>query len=227
MGIPCTKRSGCSDHALWRVRFHWWNLVRLWHLVGPPGTTSPFPLLTPQEAGSSISGMATLTALKQLPTVMRPSNRFPSSASSATASAGDGAAMIAQPGHRADDRRAQGKSQLHAGCSLPDAGLLHLYSVVDRDHTRRIHGREIRDEVLTDGVGVHEHGVHPTLERPAIRPVAPREVGRGPDPRHDPGLPSWTRRRRCPCWSSTGPISQVARFHLLARHDPPHEYILE
>ena len=95
MGIPCTKRSGCSDHALWRVRFHWWSLVRLWHLVGPPGTTSPFPLLTPQEAGSSISGMATLTALKQLPTVMRPSNRFPSSASSATASAGDGAAMIA------------------------------------------------------------------------------------------------------------------------------------
>ena len=75
--------------------FHWWSLVRLWHLVGPPGTTSPFPLLTPQEEGSSISGMATLTALKQLPTVMRPSNRFPSSASSATASAGDGAAMIA------------------------------------------------------------------------------------------------------------------------------------
>ena len=95
MGIPCTKRSGCSDYALWRVRFHWWSLVRLWHLVGPPGTTSPFPLLTPQEAGSSISGMATLTALKQLPTVMRASNRFPSSASSATASAGDGATMIA------------------------------------------------------------------------------------------------------------------------------------
>ena len=75
--------------------FHWWSLVRLWHLVGPPGTTSPFPLLTPQEADSSISGMATLTALKQLPTAMRPSNRFPSSASSATASAGDGATMIA------------------------------------------------------------------------------------------------------------------------------------
>ena len=54
-----------------------------------------FFIVDTAEAGSSISGMATLTALKQLPTVMRPSNRFPSSASSATASAGDGAAMIA------------------------------------------------------------------------------------------------------------------------------------
>ena len=36
--------------------FHWWSLVRLWHLVGPPGTTSPFPLLTPHKAGSSMYG---------------------------------------------------------------------------------------------------------------------------------------------------------------------------
>ena len=34
---------------------HWQSLVRLWHLVGPPGTTSPFPWLTPREAGLFIA----------------------------------------------------------------------------------------------------------------------------------------------------------------------------
>ena len=34
---------------------HWQSLVRLWHLGGPPGTTSPFPWLTPREAGLFIA----------------------------------------------------------------------------------------------------------------------------------------------------------------------------